>query len=266
MVNNFDFFKSAVINQSEFAEFFREIGRENELSIFSQNLIAALNSSTVKLRPSVNYQTSRGELSQLAAWIHSLSYDDHGCLKQLRRENKQLDKFLTENKFHPCILVWALKEHGLGEKENTDLVFNNPAFKTIIISIIQVGLNFVDYWQELKNNPEVHKLLIDRAQELQASDSRFREAMTALNQIGTLSADDWQFIKENSQLQKSIILLGQVGVNLKDDWRMLKEDLNLQKAIIALSQTKWISKKIGCNLKQMCSFALQCLKEIKDYK
>ncbi|MGJ3495720.1 hypothetical protein ACR9PT_14310, partial [Piscirickettsia salmonis] len=249
MVNNFDFFKSAVINQLEFAEFFGEIGRENELSRFSQDLIAALNSSTVKVRPNVNYRSSRGELSQLAAWIHSLTYDDHSCLKQLRRENQQLDGFLTENKFHPCVLVWTLKEHGLGEKENTDLIFNNSTLKTRIISIMQAGLSFVDHLQELKNNSEAHKFLIDRAQELQVSDVRFREAMIALNQIGALSEGDWQFIKENSRLQKSIILLGQVGVNLKDDWRMLKEDLSLQKAIIALSQTQMDFKEDWLQLK-----------------
>ncbi|AKP73649.1 hypothetical protein Psal006b_01964 [Piscirickettsia salmonis] len=107
----------------------------------------------------------------------------------------------------------------------------------------------LDYWQELKNNPEVYKLLIDRAQELQSSDVRFRETMIALNQIGTLSVDDWQLIKENSRLQKSIILLGQIGVNLKADWRMLKEDLSLQKAIIALSQTQMDFKEDWLQLK-----------------
>ncbi|RNC77029.1 hypothetical protein DA717_12590 [Piscirickettsiaceae bacterium NZ-RLO2] len=72
--------------------------------------------------------------------------------------------------------------------------------------------------------------------------------MIALHKTGVNFKNDWQQLKENAQLQKTVLILNQTGVNFKKQWLQIKGNKQLQETVI--ENNKKLQKSYYPNLKQ----------------
>ncbi|QGP53396.1 hypothetical protein PsalMR5_00804 [Piscirickettsia salmonis] len=70
----------------------------------------------------------------------------------------------------------------------------------------------------------------------------------ALHKTGVNFKNDWQQLKENAQLQKTVLILNQTGVNFKKQWLKIKGNKQLQETVI--ENNKKLQKSYYPNLKQ----------------
>lgn len=208
-----EFLKEQALNLNGFDDFYRSIERENELNFYASCLIRCLNILGSQLLPEIMPYPGlrRGNehgLSGPQVWLHAINCPDGDSelAKRINHIVNQIDSlkfFLNENKYHPVFAAWALKNHGIGNKENTDIIFTQSDVSAVCILLNCAGIDIKANWEIIK------------------SDEVLRKFVLVLDKYGINLSSNWDNLKHNKGLQQAILALKSCNLDLKKYWFVL---------------------------------------------